>query len=135
MLQQFEFGLSFLPRIKCRTTVVPVGTTSRFDFGSSQVRFRDSAHTLSICQLLVKGLALRTNKQLRLSLPRKSEVRITDHPGMTSAVYRGRKAKNQTKYIPPCSNNNNNNNDDLNHLYFQMVTDLLKCRLNFHEGL
>ena len=30
-------------------------------------------------------------------LPRNSVVRITDHPDMTSAVYHGHKARNQTK--------------------------------------
>ena len=38
-------------------------------------------------ELLVKGCALSTGQQLRFSLPRKSLVRISDHPNMISTVY------------------------------------------------
>ena len=55
------------------------------------------AHSFTSCQLLVKGCTLSLDEPLRLSLLKKSVVRITDRPDMTSAVYRGRKSKNQTK--------------------------------------
>ena len=47
------------------------------------------AHSFTSCQVLVKGSAQSSGLQLRLSLPRKSVIRITDRPDMTSAVYRG----------------------------------------------
>ena len=37
-----------------------------------------------------------------LSLPRKSVVRLTDHPDMTLDVYRGRKTTKQQQQQPPC---------------------------------
>ena len=40
---------------------------------------------------------LSTGKLPLGGLPRNSVVRITDHPDMTSAVYRGRKATNRNK--------------------------------------
>ena len=39
---------------------------------------------------------LSTGKPPLEGLPRNSVVRITDHPNMTSAVYRGSKASTQT---------------------------------------
>ena len=46
------------------------------------------------------------NRLEGLSLPRKSVVRLTDHPDMTFDVYHGR--KNQQ-----CNNNNNNELDKI----------------------
>ena len=46
---------------------------------------------------MVKRCALSTGNLLQGGLPRKSVDRITDRPGMTSAVNRGRKASTQTK--------------------------------------
>ena len=44
------------------------------------------------CQLLAKVCARSTGNRLGgLSLPRKSVVRLTDRPDMTTDVYRGRK--------------------------------------------
>ena len=39
------------------------------------------------------------NRSGGLSLPRKSEVRLIDHPDMTLDVYRGRKTKTQQQQI------------------------------------
>ena len=47
------------------------------------------------CQLLEKVLV---NHLGRLSLPRKSVVRLTDHPNMTLAVYCGHKTATQKSY-------------------------------------
>ena len=46
---------------------------------------------------MVKECMLSTGEGHLRALPRKSVVRITEHPDMTSAVYHGRKASNQTK--------------------------------------
>ena len=45
---------------------------------------------------MAKRCALSTGNLLRGGLPRNSVDRITDHPDMTSALYRGRKASTQT---------------------------------------
>ena len=45
---------------------------------------------------MAKGCALSTGYLPRGGLPRNSVDRITDHPDMTSAVDRGRKASTQT---------------------------------------
>ena len=50
---------------------------------------------LSICQLIAKGWALSTGNLPRGGLPRNSVDMITDHPDMTTAVDRGRKALTQ----------------------------------------
>ena len=50
----------------------------------------------SSCQLMAKECTLSTGKLHLGGLPRNSVVRITDHPDMTSAVYRGHKGTNQT---------------------------------------
>ena len=49
------------------------------------------------CQLLAKVCAreVLVNRLGGLSLPRKSVVRLTDHPDMTLDVYRGRKTTMQ----------------------------------------
>ena len=51
------------------------------------------------CQLMAKECTL----QSLVGFPRNTVVRITDRPGMTSVVYRGRKisiqANKQTKYL------------------------------------
>ena len=44
-----------------------------------------------------KNGALNTGKLPAGGLPRNSVVKVTDRPNMTSAVYRGCKALNQTK--------------------------------------
>ena len=44
------------------------------------------AYSFISCQLQVKGLALSTGLPLRLSLPRKSLVRVTDYHDMTLVV-------------------------------------------------
>ena len=46
---------------------------------------------------MVKGCALSTGYLPRGGLPRNSVDRITEHPDMTSAVDRGRKASTQTQ--------------------------------------
>ena len=45
---------------------------------------------------MAKEFTLSTGNLPRGGLPRNSVVRITDRPDMTSAVYHGRKALNQT---------------------------------------
>ena len=48
---------------------------------------------------MAKGCVLSTGYLPRGGLPMNSVDRITDHPDMTSAVDRGRKASTQTKSI------------------------------------
>ena len=50
----------------------------------------------SSCQLMAKECTLSTGKLPPGGLSWNSVVRLTDHPDMTSAVYRGHKALNQT---------------------------------------
>ena len=55
----------------------------------------------------VKECMLSTGKLPQGGLPRNSVVRIDDHPNVTSAVYSGHKAINQTNHLqiimsPPC---------------------------------
>ena len=68
----------------------------------------------SSCQLMAKGCALSTGYLPRRGLPRNSVDRLTDHPDMTSAVDRGRKASTQAKNQNRCGETNFNSRLDMN---------------------
>ena len=62
-----------------------------FVFAYAKSRFsHDAAH------LLMKECAMTSGLLLGFSLSRKSVIKITDNPDMTSAVYREHKATNQS---------------------------------------
>ena len=62
------------------------------------VQFPGVAHSFTSCSIFHKFSVTgeRISTEYWLSLPRKSEVRVTDRPHMTSAIYLGRRVRNKT---------------------------------------